>query len=160
MENRSAAALWQSFKSRSQNVPDHYEAWAFGNTEEMADELTELVLAGKKTATSSNYTLYELEQEPLPKVGQHHVLLNGKGEAVAVIMTTAVTVIPYNQVTEEHAFWKEKETAPLLIGKMCTNRFLRRSLKLTGLPSTLKFRFYANSLKSCIGAKKKRSWLS
>ncbi|MGN7286864.1 ASCH domain-containing protein [Shouchella rhizosphaerae] len=133
MENRSAAALWQSFKSRSQHVPDHYEAWAFGNTEEMADELAELVLAGKKTATSSNYTLYELEQEPLPKVGQHHVLLNGKGEAVAVIMTTAVTVIPYNQVTEEHAFLEGEGDRSLAYWQNVHEPFFTQELETHGL---------------------------
>ncbi|AST95983.1 ASCH domain-containing protein [Shouchella clausii] len=133
MENRSAAALWQSFKSRSQNVPDHYEAWAFGDTEEMADELAELVLAGKKTATSSNYTLYELEQEPLPKVGQHHVLLNGKGEAVAVIVTTAVTVIPYNQVTEEHAFLEGEGDRSLAYWQDVHELFFTRELETQGL---------------------------
>lgn len=133
MENRSAAALWQSFKSRSQNVPDHYEAWAFGDTEEMADELAELVLAGKKTATSSNYTLYELEQELLPKVGQHHVLLNGKGEAVAVIMTTAVTVIPYNQVTEEHAFLEGEGDRSLAYWQQVHEPFFKSELEAHGL---------------------------
>lgn len=44
--------------------------FSFGNTEEMADELSELVVKKIKTGTSSGYDLYKKEKEPLPKVGR------------------------------------------------------------------------------------------
>ncbi len=44
----------------------------------MADELSELVVKKIKTGTSSGYDLYKQENEPLPKVGQLDVVLNGK----------------------------------------------------------------------------------
>lgn len=80
-----------------------YVAWAFGNSKEMADELAKLVLDGTKKATASNYMLYEFENEPLPHLGQFNIILDGDGNAVAIIETTSVEVFSFDEVTAEHA---------------------------------------------------------
>lgn len=61
-----------------------------------------------KTGTSSGYDLYKQENEPLPKVGQLDVVLNGKNEPVCIIKNINVTILPFSEVTKEHA-WKEGE---------------------------------------------------
>jgi len=66
------------------------------------------VLQGEKTATASAFELYEIEKEPLPKVGAYNIVLDSKDEAICIIQTTKVYVVPFNEVTEEHAF-KEGE---------------------------------------------------
>ena len=63
-----------------------YEAWSFGNTKEMADELAELVNCKIKTATTSAYELYEAE-EHIPQVGEYNIILNGLGEPVCITQT-------------------------------------------------------------------------
>jgi uncharacterized protein YhfF len=103
LKHMSVENMWQEFKKMNPEAPDHYEAWAFGDTREMADELAELVKDGTKTATSSNYSLYE-EDEPLPYPGLHNIVLDGEGKAAAVIVTTAVDIVPFDEVTEEHAY--------------------------------------------------------
>ena len=60
MNNNSVIQIWGDFQENVSNAPDTYEAWAFGDSKEMADELADLVAAGVKTATSSNYLLYDL----------------------------------------------------------------------------------------------------
>lgn len=82
-----------------------YEAWAFGGA---PDQLAELVLRGVKTATCSAALLYELEQEEIPKAGDYSVILDSSGNAVCIIRTTRVYTMPFDQVTERHA-WKEGE---------------------------------------------------
>lgn len=82
--------------------------FSFGNTEEMADELSGLVVKKIKTGTSSGYYLYKKEKEPLPKVGHLDVVLNGKNEPVCIIKNINVTILPFSEITEEHA-WKEGE---------------------------------------------------
>ena len=82
--------------------------FSFGDTEKMADELRELVVKKIKTGTSSGYDLYKQENEPLPKVGQLDVVLNGKNEPVCIIKNINVTILPFSEVTKEHA-WKEGE---------------------------------------------------
>ncbi|WP_062051074.1 ASCH domain-containing protein [Bacillus sp. JCM 19034] len=104
MENKSVTQIWESYKKVNPHAAKEYVAWAFGDSKEMADELAKLVIEGTKTATSSNYTLYELEKEELPKVGLLNIILDGDGKAVAIAETTSVEVIPFDQVTEEHAY--------------------------------------------------------
>ena len=82
-----------------------YEAWPFG---EAPDELADLVLKGIKTATCSAYELYQINNEPLPQVGDYSVILNSSEEAVCIIKTLKVYVTAFNQVSDEHAF-KEGE---------------------------------------------------
>lgn len=104
MENNSVVHLWEEYRKINENAPKDYQVWAFGNSKEVANELAKLVLEGRKTATSSNYTLYELEEEPLPFVGLHNIILNGEDQAVAIVETTSVEVIPFDEVTVEHAY--------------------------------------------------------
>ncbi|MEG0693669.1 MAG: ASCH domain-containing protein, partial [Oscillospiraceae bacterium] len=61
-----------------------------------------------KTATCSSHWLYEVEDEPLPEVGNYSVIENWKGNAVCIIKTTAVNIVPFDEVTAEHAY-KEGE---------------------------------------------------
>lgn len=104
MTNKTATELWNNYRKLTPTVPETYEAWAFGDSKEMANELANLVVNGIKTATASNYILYELENEPLPHVGLYNIILNGEGKAVAIVKTTSVEIIPFDEVTEEHAF--------------------------------------------------------
>ncbi|MGW7887722.1 ASCH domain-containing protein [Staphylococcus xylosus] len=78
-----------------------FEAWSFGVDE---DELAKLVKQGDKTATTSGYEAYKVEDEPLPQVGEVSVILNEKGHPQCVIQTTRVYQTPFNEVTEHHAY--------------------------------------------------------
>jgi uncharacterized protein YhfF len=78
-------------------------AWSFGGTPEQADELVDLVLAGTKTATASALWDYESEQSPLPEPGQLGIVLDGSGYPRALLATTAVRVLPFEDVDDEHA---------------------------------------------------------
>ena len=96
----TAQELWEKSGLRGE-----YEAWAFGDA---PDALAELTARGVKTATSSAYEVYEVEGETLPRVGDYSVILNSKEEAVCIVKTTAVSVVPFDEVTALHA-WKEGE---------------------------------------------------
>jgi uncharacterized protein YhfF len=61
------------------------------------------VLAGRKRATAGSLWAYELEKEPLPKVGDLSVITDWEGRARCVIRTTAVEVVPFDAVTPEFA---------------------------------------------------------
>lgn len=83
-------------------VPKKYEnaeRWAFGDTEQLADELVALVLDGQKTATCS-----ALDEDGIPVVGDAFVVINGKGEPVCAVELTAVDLKSYDQVDEAHAY--------------------------------------------------------
>lgn len=78
-------------------------AWSFGSTPEQADELLALVLDGTKTATASALWEYEAEGEPVPEPGSLSILLDGADHPHALIETTHVRVVPFDEVDEEHA---------------------------------------------------------
>lgn len=78
-------------------------AWAFGATRSQANELLALVLDGRKTATAGALWDYEAAGEPLPEVGGLSIVLDGDGHPRALIATTGVVVVPFNQVDAEHA---------------------------------------------------------
>ncbi|MFC7489815.1 MULTISPECIES: ASCH domain-containing protein [unclassified Knoellia] len=77
--------------------------WSFGATAEQADELLGLVLDGVKTATASAAWDYEAEDEPLPEPGTLGIVLDGSGRPRALIETSQVAVVPFDEVDEEHA---------------------------------------------------------
>ncbi|MDO4255234.1 MAG: ASCH domain-containing protein [Kocuria sp.] len=84
------------------------QAWAFGNTKEMADELSRLVVDGVKTGTSSRMEDYDAEGDPLPEPGQLSIVLDGSGDPVALIRSSAVEVLIFSEVADLHA-WHEGE---------------------------------------------------
>nr|WP_040286042.1 ASCH domain-containing protein [Sporosarcina koreensis] len=104
MTMKTPEQLWNEFRELHPEAPESAAAWGFGDSEEMADTLAALVADGTKTATASNYKMYELGDEPLPKVGQYDIVLDGSGSAVAVIRCVAVDVLPFNEVPAEHAY--------------------------------------------------------
>ena len=100
-----AKEMWDLFAKGKGLENEVYEAWAFGAE---PDKLAELVVKGIKTGTASAYDLYEIEDEPLPQVGEYSVILDSHDEAVCIIKTTKVYVVPFCEVSEEHAY-KEGE---------------------------------------------------
>ena len=97
--------LWTEYKTLNPAIGDEINAWAFGVE---PDQLADLVLRGEKTAMASAYELYKIENEPLPQVGTFDVVLDSQDQAVCIIEITKVTVVPFKQVSAEHAF-KEGE---------------------------------------------------
>ena len=69
------------------------------------DRLVKLILDGVKTATAALMIEYEEEVEPLPCVGAHSVLVDSDERPVAVLVTTAVDVIPL----AHESFWNSAE---------------------------------------------------
>lgn len=101
-----AVELWNQFISEyPENKSIPYEAWSFGVG---PDELAELTLKGIKTATTSGHEFYELDNEPLPKENEYNIILDGADNAICITKTTKVYVVPFEEVTENHAF-KEGE---------------------------------------------------
>jgi uncharacterized protein YhfF len=114
-ERTAVEAFWElaRFHAKLNSAPTYFgpttlevvppPAWAFGDSAEESDELLQLVLDGTKTATASALWDYEAEGEALPEVGSLSILLDGSGHPRALINTTQVAVVPFDEVDEEHA---------------------------------------------------------
>ncbi|WON78804.1 ASCH domain-containing protein [Serratia sp. UGAL515B_01] len=83
-----------AFAEKYENV----ERWAFGDTEQQADELAKRVVDGVKTATCSN-----LDGDGIPQPGDIFVVVDGQNEPVCAIELTKVDISTYEQVDESHA---------------------------------------------------------
>lgn len=103
-DTETLSAFWAARRDEAPELPETVpEAWAFGATPDHADGLLDLVLRGIKDGTASSMWDYEATGDPLPEVGEHSVILDGRGEPRAVIETTDLRVVPFDQVGEEHA---------------------------------------------------------
>ena len=99
--NNRIQQFWNDFcKATGPEGIEYKDAFQFGA---FPDRLADLVVKGKKTATTSGYVFYELEKEPIPKAGEYYIVLDGQGEPVAVIQIQSVEIVPMNEVTEEFA---------------------------------------------------------
>jgi uncharacterized protein YhfF len=93
--------FWQSTGMRiDASVP---LAWSFGDSPALADELLELTLRGEKTAMASALWEFEIDGDPLPQPGELAIVLDGAGAPRALIRTTEVEIVPFEDVSPEHA---------------------------------------------------------
>lgn len=106
MSNETKIKLfWEEYTQLHPQAADNYEAWAFGDSPQMADELLDLVIRGIKTGTASNYEIYAVCDETLPEeIGRHSILLDGHGNPQAVIVTTDVQITPFDEVGADFAY--------------------------------------------------------
>ncbi len=104
------AAFWTRFLAATGRNPDEPvpDAWPFGDTAELAEELIGLVLEGRKRATAGAAIEYEREGSPLPQVGDVEILLDGSLRPRAAIRATDVRVGPLSSVDDQFA-WDEGE---------------------------------------------------
>lgn len=97
--NEAARQYWNSFCAKTGTVAEA-SPFAFGDK---PDELAKLVIQGKKTATSCAAIFYEKNDVPFPKKGDYAIVLNGKNQPVAIIVTVDVRLTPMNEVSETFA---------------------------------------------------------
>lgn len=100
----SVSGFWAARRRESPELPEAVPlAWAFGATPEHADALLDLVLAGIKDGTASSLWDHESSGEPLPEVGELSVVLDGAGDPRAVLETTEIRIVPFDEVDADHA---------------------------------------------------------
>ena len=125
-----ASELWKMYKQESNIVDDNYEAWAFGDS---PDKLAELVLKGIKVGTASAHILYELENEDLPREGEYSIILDSCENAVCIIKTTKVYVVPFKEVSESHAYKEGEGDRSLAYWREVHEKFFTNCLNEVGI---------------------------
>jgi len=107
MAEERVEAYWQKFlaslpKDSSYHTKTYSEG-GYGDSPELMNELIQLVLIGKKTATCGSLWEWEAEDKPLPKIGDVWVELDGNGNPVCITETVEVTIRKYNEVDAQFA---------------------------------------------------------
>lgn len=102
---KNASVLWNDFVEEVGGVDESrfYEAFCFGDSQELADSLAELVLRGVKRATATSVWSIEASGKQVPKPGDLSVVMNWAGRPQCIIETLAVQIVPFKQVTAEFA---------------------------------------------------------
>ena len=115
----TAEQLWSKFAEKNGIKHNEYEAWQFGDA---PDKLAELVLRGIKTGTASAEELYKIS-----------VILNSRDEAVCVIRTTKVYIVPFCDVSAHHAFCEGEGDRSLAYWRKVHEEFYRDEYAACGL---------------------------
>lgn len=124
---------WEAYLVQHPEAADRFDsAWAFGDNPRLADELLALVLSGIKTGTAQNYELIEAKGLPLPFIGGLSVLLDSEGQPRAIIETTQVEVVPFNEVTAEFAYSEGEDDRSLESWRHEHEVFFTRELESEG----------------------------
>lgn len=94
-------AFWERFLQSSGRPANtrYLDCYHFTADETLANELLALTLRGQKAATTSLFHLYELDGDPLPEPGDLSVITGWDGVPRCVIETTAVRIIPFQDMT-------------------------------------------------------------
>ena len=127
---------WQKFLSTlPADSPYHtktYSKGGYGDSPELMDELIQLVLIGKKTATCGSLWEWEVEGRPLPKVGDVWAELDGNGNPVCITETTEVTIRKYNEVDAQFAHDEGEGNQSLRYWRAAHRDFFSRILSKIG----------------------------
>ena len=105
-----------------------YVAEAFGDDRKLADELGQLVLSGKKTATCSALWEWEAEKKPIPQPGWLTIVLNGQDQPICIIETTEVLACHFDAVDEEFAQAEGEGDLSLEYWREAHKKFFSRTL--------------------------------
>lgn len=98
-------AFWKAFVESTGGIDEarFYEAFFFGDSEDLANELAALVLRGVKRATAGAVWSFEAEGKRLPMPGDLSIVTSWSGEPQCIIETRAVDVLPFAEVRAEFA---------------------------------------------------------
>jgi uncharacterized protein YhfF len=98
-------AFWNAFIKSTGGVDEarFYEAFFFGDSENLANELAALVQTGVKRATAAAVWSFDAEGKRLPVPGDLSIVTNWSGEPLCIIETRAVDVLPFAEVSAEFA---------------------------------------------------------
>ena len=112
------------------------EAWHFCDNEKDANECADLTLEGIKRATTSSLAFFEHSKIPVPAKGDLDVITNWQGEAVCIIQTQSVSLVPFNQVTSEYAEIEGEGDKSLEYWKRVHWAYYQRELSSFGMSPT------------------------
>lgn len=101
-------AVWSAYlehreKAGNRDPVSYVFAEHFCNDKASADKLYQLVLDGKKRATTGSIWAYEHDGEPVLNPGDLTILTNYDATRACVIRTKSVTIKKFKEITEEDA---------------------------------------------------------
>lgn len=75
-------------------------AWQFGDSPELANELADLIIKGIKTASCGSFATYQHE-EYAPRIGSYNIILDSQDVPVCVIRLVSMRLVRFCDVTAD-----------------------------------------------------------
>lgn len=128
--------FWAGFAAAHPGADEgrFYEAFAFGDSAELADELLALVLQGRKRATAAALWTFEVEGRRPPQPGDLSIVTDGTGRPHCVIETREVEVRPFAEVGADFAAAEGEGDGSLDFWRRVHREFFGRECARAGRP--------------------------
>jgi uncharacterized protein YhfF len=130
------ATFWDAFcQTRAVDPTPHFlEAFHFDDNEPSANELAALVIQGRKQATAALVWTHERENKPFPRPGDLSIVTDFAGNAVCVIETIRVDIVPFNEVSADFAATEGEGDGSLEYWRRAHEAFFARECQRIGRP--------------------------
>ena len=127
-------SFWRDFAMSAGGVDEErfYEAAYFGDSEELANELGDLVLRGTKRATAGSLWSFEEEGKRLPAPGDLTIVTSWSGEPLCIFETQAIEIVPFREVTAEFAATEGEGDGSLAFWQEAHRQYFTRELSRAG----------------------------
>lgn len=134
--NAHVRAFWQGYLATLAEGHPHRavapEVFPFGDSEALADELADLVLAGVKRATTSLAVEFLAVGDPLPSAGDVCIVLGGNGQPVVIIERIEVVQRPFDAVDARYAACEGEGDGSLTSWRAGHRAYFQRTCKRLG----------------------------
>ncbi|MCZ4312089.1 ASCH domain-containing protein [Comamonadaceae bacterium G21597-S1] len=123
-------SFWDAFArgQAADPAPLFLEAFHFDDNATDANALASLVLRGRKRATAALVWVHEAQGKPIPRPGDLSIVTDFDGNAVCIIETLQVDIVPFSEVSADFAategegdgslaYWRRVHTA--YFGREC-----------------------------------------
>jgi uncharacterized protein YhfF len=97
-------AFWLDYQRARKVKVAGFSAAALAATRSLADELAALVGTGVKRAHATLLRDFEQDNEALPRIGDHLVVLDGAGRPCAIVRATHIELRHFNGIDDGFAF--------------------------------------------------------
>ncbi len=104
MKNEAVQLFWEEFSKANPSYKNHtFNYGYFCDNEADANTCAELVKNDIKRATAHALLSLQLNNTPLPKIGDLFVVTDWPGTPKCIVKTTSVKLLPYFTINAEHA---------------------------------------------------------
>jgi len=103
--------------------------WHFCDNKEDANKCAELVLSGKKKATSPSIWELIIKNIAIPQKGDLNIITNWEGVAKGIIQTRSVKILRFDQITSYHARLEGEGDGSLEYWRKAHRSYYERVLK-------------------------------
>lgn len=129
IDEAAAREFWEQYRAMHPTQATDTEpppAENFGDHPELTDELLELVLAGTKRATAGLVKEFELDEQPLPRIGSHWIACDSKGRPRVILRSVELRIGDFTTVDEAFAFDEGEGDRSLAWWREGHSRYWRR----------------------------------